>query len=355
MIKAASLFSGAGIGEFYLKAIGIDVLIANEIVKSRANTHALLYPDCLMINADITEKQTQHKIIKECKKKHINMIIATPPCQGLSSAGSNRTEESLYDDPRNFLILSAINIVDEIMPDYFIVENVSRFQQMLFPYNGKLVGLQDLLEYKYSSIYNISCDILNAADYGVPQTRLRIVYRMWKKNLQWKLPQKETPITLQDAIGDLPPLEAGESSSIKNHFARKHPRNQIECMMHTPTGQSAFKNDVYYPKKTDGSRIKGYGNTYKRMRWDSPAPTITMRNEIISSQENVHPGRKINDDTWSDARVLTLRELLIVSSLPADLNQPSNISETAFRQLIGEGIPPLMMKKIMKGIDGIDE
>jgi DNA (cytosine-5)-methyltransferase 1 len=121
-------------------------------------------------------------------------------------------------------------------------------------------------------------------------------------------------------------------------------------MRHTPTGHSAFENNVFFPKKTNGERISGYGNTYMRMRWDKPAPTITMRNECISSQENVHPGRPSGDGTWSDARVLTLRELLIVSSLPADLDIPSNMTETAFRQVIGEGIPPLMLKKILEGI-----
>lgn len=353
MIKAASLFSGAGIGEFYLKDLGIEVLVANEIVKARAATHSILYPECHMINDDITKGSTQQILVEECKKREINMIIATPPCQGLSSAGSNRTEESLYEDSRNFLILSALNIVDEIKPAYFIVENVPRFQQMLFPHGKSLVGLQKLLELKYASEYNISCDVLNAADYGVPQTRFRIVYRMWKKGLSWTLPKKQAPITLLEAIGDLPSLEAGQESQIKNHFARKHPQNHIECMKHTSTGQSAFKNEFFYPKKTDGSRIKGYGNTYKRMRWDCPAPTITMRNEIISSQENVHPGRLLPDGTWSDARVLTLRELLVVSSLPADMDQPRNLTETAFRQLIGEGIPPMMMKEIMKGIGNL--
>lgn len=350
MIKAASLFSGAGIGEFYLKDIGIEVLIANELIQSRAHSYSIFYPNCNMINADITKKETQKEIIKECINKNITMIIATPPCQGLSSAGINRTEEALYSDPRNFLILSALNIVDAIQPDYFLIENVPRFQKMLFPYQDSLISLQKLLEYKYSSQYNIACDILNSADYGVPQTRYRIVYRVWKKPLAWKLPLKQKPITLEKAIGNLPSLEAGEASKIKNHFARMHPMNHIECMKHTPTGQSAFNNEIYFPKKADGSRIKGYKNTYKRMRWDYPAPTITMRNEIISSQENVHPGRLTTSNTWSDARVLTLRELLIVSSLPPDLDRPTNISETAFRQLIGEGIPPLMMKKIMKGI-----
>ena len=173
---------------------------------------------------------------------------------------------------------------------------------------------------------------------------------MWKKDLFWKNPIKVPQITLKEAIGDLPSLEAGESSTLKNHYARKHPANQILCMKYTPTGKSAFKNEYYYPKKTDGTRIKGYGNSYKRMRWDIPAPTITMRNEIISSQENVHPGHMLSDGTWSDARVLTLRELLIISSLPPNLDKPYNLTETSFRQLIGEGIPPLLMKKIMKGI-----
>lgn len=355
MIKAASLFSGTGIGEFYLKDLGIKVTIANELIQSRALSYSALYPDCNMINADITKKETQKKIIDKCIDENITMIIATPPCQGLSSAGSNRTEEALFKDSRNFLILSALNIVDETNPDYFLIENVPRFQKMLFPYKGALISLQKLLEYKYAENYNISCDILNAADYKIPQTRLRVVYRIWRKSLTWELPTKHPPITLQRAIGDLPSLEAGESSLIKNHYARIHPPNHIECMKHTPTGESAFNNKIYFPKKNDGSRIKGYKNTYKRMRWDYPAPTITMRNEIISSQENVHPGRLTTNNTWSDARVLTLRELLIVSSLPPDLDRPTNISETAFRQLIGEGIPPLMMKEIMKGIKEINE
>lgn len=350
MIKTASLFSGAGICEYYLNTLGIDVVLANEIVKSRAIAHNILYPSCEMVNGDITEEETQEKIVSKCLNYNVQLIIATPPCQGLSSAGSNKKKEELYNDPRNFLVLSVLNIVDKVHPDYFIIENVPRFQKMLFPYNHSKCDLLTLLKQKYSDQYDIACDIVNAADYGVPQTRFRVVYRMWKKGLTWSTADTQQQITLQEAIGSLPSLEPGEKSTIKNHWARQHPQNQIECMRHTPTGKSAFKNDYWYPKKEDGSRIKGYGNSYKRMRWDAPAPTITMRNEIISSQENVHPGRQLPDGTWSDARVLTLRELLIVSSLPPDLEQPKNLTETAFRQLIGEGIPPLLMKAIMKGI-----
>ena len=350
MIQALSLFAGAGIGEYYLDECGIQVALANEIAKSRAQTHAILYPDCEMINADITQSTTKDLIVKKSKELNIELIIATPPCQGLSSAGSNKTKQSLYKDPRNVLILSALDIVDELEPNYFLIENVPRFQQMKFQTKNEYLSLYDLLNLKYSDKYEIDCSILNAADLGVPQTRFRVIYRMWKKGLSWDMPLKTKSITLQEAIGNLPSIEAGETSRIKNHYARKHPINQIECMRFTPSGKSAFANIEHYPKKIDGTRIKGYRNSYKRMRWDSPAPTITMRNEIISSQENVHPGRLLPDGTWSDARVLTLRELLIVSSLPPDLDIPSNLTETAFRQLVGEGIPPLMMKKVMGGI-----
>ncbi len=356
MFKAASLFSGVGIGEYYLGELGIDVVLANEIVKSRAIAHTLIYPSCEMITGDITKECIQDEITRKCKEQDINLIIATPPCQGVSTAGSNKQEEKLFKDPRNFLILSALKIVDAIEPDYFVIENVPRFQQMLFPYEGEIIGLETLLRKKYSNAYEIDCRVFNAADYNIPQTRYRVVYRMWKKGLHWVLPLKANrQITLKEAIGNLPSLEPGQSSNIKNHFARKHPENHIECLRHTPTGMSAFKNSIYYPKKPDGSRIKGYGNSYKRMRWDCPAPTITMRNEIVSSQENVHPGRALPDGLWSDARVLTLRELLIVSSLPPDMDIPSNLSETSFRQLIGEGIPPRLMKEIMRGIILEDE
>jgi len=350
MLKALSLFSSAGIGEFYLNECGIDVVVANEISTSRALAYKNFYPACEMVVGDITKDSTKDEIIKKCKKHNIELIIATPPCQGLSSAGINKTEKSLYNDPRNILILSALDIVDVLNPRYFIIENVPRFQQMLFPLRDKLVSLFDLLLDKYSSDYEIDCNVFNAADYGIPQTRNRVVYRIWKKGLQWVFPTKSEQITVIDAIGDLPSLEPGEISDIKNHFARMHPINQVECMRHTPTGKSAFSNPVFFPKKKDGSRIKGYGNSYKRIKWDAPAPTITMRNEIISSQENVHPGRPLENGKWSDARILTLRELLILSSLPADLDKPNNLTETAFRQLVGEGIPPLLMKKLMKGI-----
>lgn len=349
-MKAVTLFSSIGICEYYLKDIGINVVLSNEINPTRANTHIRLYPDVEMVCGDITEEKIQREIIEKCQGQDIRLLIATPPCQGLSTAGINKTEASIRNDMRNYLILSAFFIFDALKCDYFLIENVPRFQKMVFPWKGEYVQLDKLLEEKYGNEYHVDVRVFNAAMHGVPQTRYRVVYRLWKKGLEWREPAEETPISLRQAIGDLPSLEPGMDSGLVNHYARQHSENHIECMRYTATGKSAFDNEKFYPKRLDGERIRGFKNTYKRMRWEEPAPTITMRNEIISSQENVHPGRPLGDGAYSDARVLTLRELLIVSSLPAEMPVPELLTETAFRQLIGEGIPPLLLKKIMEGI-----
>ena len=127
-------------------------------------------------------------------------------------------------------------------------------------------------------------------------------------------------------------------------------------MKHTPTGHSAFENEFYYPKdEKTGRKLKGYAATYKRMSWDKPAHTITMRNDCISSQSNVHPGRLLEDGTYSDARVLTMRELLILSSLDPDLDLPNFASDTQIRHMIGEAVPPKLINAILKVLKIIND
>lgn len=350
-MNALSLFSSIGIGELFLKEIDINVVVANELVPKRALAYQNLHDNCEMITGSIAEESIKKKIIKESKEKNIEFALITPPCQGLSSVGINKTEDSLLYDKRNYLILHALDIIDEIEPSYILIENVPRFLRLLFPHEGNFINLESLLLKKYGGKYHVKAEIMNAANFSVPQTRLRAVFRMWKKNLEWNDPVIESmAVTVRQSIGDLPTLEAGMKSEIKNHWARSHPLNQIEWMKNTPTGSSAFLNEVHFPRKENGEKVKGFKNTYRRIEWDKPAPTITMRNEIISSQENVHPGRLLPDGTWSDARVLTPRELLILSSCPPDMEKPANLSDNEFRQLVGEGIPPLMLNKIVKGI-----
>ena len=352
-MNAISLFSCIGVAEYYLSNIGIDVVLASDIDPKRCDIHRFLYPSTNIVCGDIRTDETKKMILDNIKHHKIDIIICTPPCQGMSSVGKNRSYELLTKqvDKRNYLILESFPIIEFIDPNFILFENVPRILKVLMPYEDKELPIIDILQIKFGNRYHIKVDIFNSANYGVPQTRERCFIRLMKKGYNWNEPEKtEKQITLREAIGDLPSLEAGEYSNIKNHWARKHPNKQIEWLKHTPTGCSALDNKEYYPIKENGERVKGYKNCYKRMVWDAPSPTITMRNEIISSQDKVHPGRYLGSGLWSDARVLTLRELLIVMSLPPDMDFPPNISDTALRQYIGEGIPSLMMKKIMEGV-----
>lgn len=345
-MKGLSMFSGAGIGETYLNDCGIDIIVANELVPRRAKLYKAIYPNCNMICGDITDSQIYKTVIQAAHE--VEFLIASPPCQGMSVAGKNRHQDTMAEDSRNYLVNYVISAIDQLNPRYVLIENVPMLLKILLPLNGELKTIEEILKFHFGEKYEIDGAVVDAADYGVPQTRLRAIIKMYPKGEQWPWPSKATKhITVQEAIGHLPPLESGEHSELKWHFARTHDSRHIQWMLHTPTGCSAFGNPVFYPQKPDGTRIKGYESSYRRIKWDEPSPTITIRNDAISSQRNVHPGRKKGDGTYSDARVLTPLELMLLNSLPADWNIPDDTPEILIRQVIGESIPPLMIKKIV--------
>lgn len=350
-IKALSLFASAGIAEFGFEHSNIDVVLASELLPIRMEVHKYWHPTTKTVCGDITKQEIKDEIIKKSKKEGIDFIFATPPCQGISLIGKNKSNDQMLADKRNYLIFHTFDIIDEVDPSIIMIENVARFFKIKFNIDNKLIGIEDIVREKYGEKYHIDCHVFDAADYGVPQHRQRAIIRMWKKGYTWSDPVKKKQITMREAIGDLPSLESGEKSNIKNHYARVHTAQHILVMKNTPTGHSAFENSIYYPKnEITGERLKGYAATYKRMDWDKPAPTITMRNDCISSQSNVHPGRLKSDGTYSDARVLSIRELFILSTLDPDLNLPPFASDIQIRHMIGEAVPPKLIHEIIKGL-----
>lgn len=356
-IVALSLFSGGGIAETYFEEVGIRIAVANELLPTRADFYRYTHPQTNMICGDITDSNIFNTVITKAKKEKVKFILATPPCQGMSTLGKRAYES----DKRNSLVHYVLLAIDEVKPDYVLLENVPKFVELSFNEKGHVVAanqqdipsfqIHELLKNRYASEYNVEMRVLNAMHYGVPQSRPRAIIKMYRKNLSWPWPVEEPEvITLRDAIGDLPPLVSGEDSGIKWHKALMHNERQVEALRHTPEGKSAMKNEVFYPKKADGSRVKGFHNTYNRMRWDEPAPARTTNNHLMSGHNNVHPGRPLPDGTWSDARVLTFRELVIVSSLPLNWNIPETVPEATIREIIGEAIPPLLCKKIAETI-----
>lgn len=374
-MKALSLFANIGVAEAYLKEIGVDVKVANELVKRRADLYSAIYPDTKMICGDITDINIFNKIIDESLKNKVEVIMATPPCQGMSTAG-----QQLKGDKRNELIIPVLKLVRKIKPKYVFIENVPMFLKTEIDYKNNKVLIPDLIKNVLGNDYHMETSIIDTKDYEVPQMRERAIILLSSKSVKtvWHLPPKsEKVITLKDAIGNLPEIDPFIKDISKEELLKMFPdfekkkkqalkiskwnnpphhiKRQVEVMRYTPSGCSAFANKKHKPIKEDGTFVKGYFNTYKRQNWDTPAYTVTMDNRKISSQNNVHPGRYIGKspdgyDLYSDPRALTLYELMIVSSLPTNWNIPSDAPEAFLRSTIGEGIPPLFIKKLFDNL-----
>ena len=346
-INAVSLFSSAGIGELRLPD-NINVVVANELIEKRAECYRFFYPKTNMLCGDITDNTIKQSIIDIANGKNCKLLLATPPCQGLSTLGKNKGQYQYEKDKRNYLIFDVFEVIDGCDFDFILIENVPKFLEMYFPYDDELLHLEDILKKKYGDKYNIEAKVLNAKDYGIAQSRPRAITKLWKKGLSWSWPSAEKEITLKEAIGHLPSLDPGEDSGIPWHYAKAQNPRIVLAMRHTPPGKSAIANKEYYPKKEDGTRIKGFHNTFKRMVWDQPCPARTTYSGSMSSHNNVHPGYLQSDGTYSDPRVLTLLETFIVSSIPENIKFPEDATDTFIRTIIGEAIPPRLMGKIIE-------
>lgn len=374
-MNVVSLFANIGIGEAYLKSLGFNVVVANELEPRRVEIYRQIYPDTNMICGDITDKKVYSSIRKACEKQKIDVVMATPPCQGMSTAG--KQDEF---DVRNELFLYAVQLIKDLKPDYFIFENVPGFMTTYIKYNDEKRLIPDVIKELLRTTYSMSFNIIDTQDYGVPQSRSRMILLGTRRRVtpKWNMPESEPDVkTLEDAIGDLPILDPfvydvseeemlkifpnykkREKAALKIspwHVPPRHILRQVITMQHTPTGCSAFDNEKYKPRKKNGEIVKGFHNTYSRQRWDVPAYTIAMSNNQISTQNSVHPGRRLGkdvngDEIYSDPRVFTVYELMRIMSIPEDWPIPTTVSKQYLRHIIGEGVPSLLIRKIFEQI-----
>lgn len=371
-----SLFANIGIAEAYLSKLGFDVVVANELDPKRAAIYQSIYPSTNMICGDVTDPQIYKSIIEASKKSKVDFILATPPCQGMSTAGKLDK-----NDIRNVLFQHAVDAILDLSPKYFMFENVPAFMTTSIKNGETETLIPDLIRQSLESQYHLEFNVVNTQNYGVPQSRERMILLGTNKKvkMQWTMPKQSSKlVSMMDAIGDLPPVDPyvrdisetefkelfphfeerkEQALSISPwHFPPTHIYSNVIAMQHTPTGCSAFQNvDQYKPRKKNGQLVKGFGNTYKRQNWDTPAYTIAMSNNQISTQNSVHPGRKIGTDKdgvdiYSDARVLTIYELMRLMSIPHDWPVPLTTNKQFLRHIIGEGVPSLFVKRIFENI-----
>lgn len=351
--KAISFFSNAGIGDLGIEKSGIDIVYANELLKERSFIYKHNHPHTYVHTGDINElnKENFNQIHTLLDGDECFLLVATPPCQGFSNAGKRDKF-----DIRNQLLKPVMSLIKEFKPQFVLMENVPRFQKGEIPNTDNIVFEQE--KYDFITIdefmknkakemgYHLYMKVINMQDYGVPQSRKRVFTIFSKEELVNPFPietHKNKPVTVRDAIGHLPSLEAGERCKMDEyHFTKPISSNYKRWLEVTPEGHSAFDNEDFdrkpttIDKKTGERRlISCFGNAYKRMWWDKPAPTITMSSGTVSSQTNVHP---------KDSRVLSIREIMLLQTIPTTYTFPKGTSEKKMRDVIGEAVPPLMFE-----------
>lgn len=272
------------------------------------------------------------------------MVIGGPPCQGFSLKGKNLG----LNDPRNFLFLEYVDVVKRLKPQFFIIENVKNLLNA-----AKGYFIKQIYE-KFESLgYTLNHGILNAYDFGVPQTRERtvIIGRLGKIGIPLPKPLDVAKTTVRDAISDLFYLESGEGFDISDYknppqseYQKSLRKNSTKLYNHKATNHSAFAleklrmipsegDKSFMPKELYGKQQ--FLTTWSRLQWDKPSPTIDTRFDTPSNGRNSHP--VLN-------RSITPREAARIQSFPDTFIFYGN--KCSICKQIGNAVPPLLAKAI---------
>lgn len=278
--NAISLFSSSGIGDLGLKQNNIKTVIACELLADRMNLFKSNFPETKCFQGDIWELQKDIiSFYKENYTENPFLIIATPPCQGMSSNGMGKMLSDYRkglrpkQDPRNRLIIPSVNIIKELEPQWIIFENVpTMLNTLIYDENNQLINIIDFIKRELGNMYIGVPQVIDTADYGVPQHRKRLLTVLARRNKNTEkyfsendtfmpLPthsKKDTPttnhwITLRDAIGNLPELRAEKGKNENKVFNPLHKvpvldSKKLFWLDNTPEGETAFNNQCINPK-----------------------------------------------------------------------------------------------------------
>ena len=365
-----SLFSSAGVGDYGFYQAGFKLIASNELLKRRMSVQLannVAEDERAYILGDITSEDTKSKIISQVKKytDDLDLLVATPPCQGISVANHFKKGE---DIKRNSLVLQSILIAEQLHPKFIVFENVHRFlKTACTDTDGSVNTIKEVIDRHLSSDYDIWGEEINFKDYGANSSRPRTLVISTRKDMNIDpaslMPNKMKEKTLKEVIGDLPALhEMGEVD--KNdilHSFRPYREDMRDWIHGLKQGESAFDNtdpELRPHRVINGKvvfNVRKNGDKYKRQYWDKVAPTIHTRNDILASQNTVHP---------VDDRVFSIRELMRLMNVPAKFKWApesyeylNNLSidekkkwlkknAITIRQSLGEAVPTIIFKEI---------
>ncbi|WP_104697008.1 MULTISPECIES: DNA cytosine methyltransferase [unclassified Helicobacter] len=373
-----SLFSSAGIGCYGFKQADFECIATNELIDKRLEIQRINHKckfDGGYVSGDIKNIDVKQKILEQIsfyKQKgndRVDVLLATPPCQGMSLANHKKNDN---DIKKNSLVVESIELIRIIKPRFFILENVSMFYKTAcIDKDGNLIQIGRLIEQTLQD-YSIYSDVINFKNYGANSSRTRTLVIGVCKELKnfisgiELMPDYKKEKTLKEVIGKQKPLEWGEyDSNDFYHSFRTYPEHMRNWIKDIKEGQSAFDNkDVFKrPHQIIDAKIvpnkSKNGDKYKRQKWDSVAPCIHTRNDQLASQNTIHP---------KEDRVFSLRELILMMNIPRcfkfidmPLEILNNLSyeekqkiskkhEINIRQSIGEAIPTIILYQIASKI-----
>lgn len=368
-IKVVDLFSGAGGLTFgFQKAIyrnrfrdddSFQIIFANELNFEASQSFKANFPNIKMFNDDIQTIDEEFLNDKQVDIHDVDLIIGGPPCQSFSTVGKRQYDEraKMYKEYRRLLSI--------IRPKMFIFENVYGLLTMKDDQNRPVIenvieSFENFRDFEDNLGYDIHTELLNAKDYGVPQSRERVFLvgirndLLIKEGWEFPPPKVSKPLSVSDAISDLPKLNNGEEKSfydskpntkyqylmrdgerrLTNHKNGTYGLRMLEIMKLVKQGEG--KNQIN--KLVDEGKASkelyltsGYRNSYGRLWWDKPSSTITNNLSTPSSLRCIHPKQN---------RALTSREGARLQSFPDSFQFYG--SKTQVNIQIGNAVPPLL-------------
>ncbi|OUR87184.1 hypothetical protein A9Q81_26040 [Gammaproteobacteria bacterium 42_54_T18] len=361
--KVIDLFSGAGGMSVGFTRAGFNITGSIELLEKYAKTHEINFPKCTSLFGDIREL-TPSEFAKKTKisKNSPTIVIGGPPCQTFSSAGQSKiqslSKSDIKEDPRNYLFKSYFDYVAYFKPDVFVMENVPNLKTK---YNGEI--FENILKICSELGYEVTHDILNAADHGVPQVRKRLFIIGCKRGRKVEFPKPthtNKPTTVYDAISDLPDIYDGirarELPYSKNARLTKYQKilrndskvvdNNI-CRVSNDRAKKIFSHmkqgDKYMdlPKKVRNIlpfREDIFPDRLKRLVLDKPSWTI-LAHIGMDGYRYIHP---------TENRTLSVREAARIQSFPDHFIFNGNMREQYIQ--VGNSVPPLLAEALANAV-----
>ncbi|OPG67523.1 DNA (cytosine-5-)-methyltransferase [Helicobacter pylori] len=291
-----SLFSGAGVGCYGFLEEGFECIATNETLEKRLNIQRINNKckfDEGYICGDIKELEIKEKILKRIEfysknfgNDRVDLVVATPPCQGMSVANHKKKNDEIK---RNSLVVESIDLIKQIKPRFFILENVPSFYKTgCIDKNDNLLEIGTMIEQNLSGDYMLYDEVINFKNFGANSNRTRTLvigvckeFKDFTSALEF-FPDFKQEKTLKEVIGSLKPLTWGEYDSADfYHSFRTYPKHMQEWIKDLKEGQSAFENvqdaisDLAYLCSNEGSFESDYLNPIQSsyqalMRKDSP-------------------------------------------------------------------------------------